>query len=72
MHTVGFDMYPDVDIYIYIYICIMTIYTDIRNLVRMYIYIWLAGCMEFVWVHVESFLHSVASPFHSFVTNIYI
>ena len=25
--------------------------------------------MGFVWVHVESFLHSVASPFHSFVTT---
>ena len=30
---------------------------------------WLHGlCVGFVWVHVESFLHSVASPFHSFVT----
>ena len=26
--------------------------------------------MGFVWVHVESFLHSVASPFHSFVTTV--
>ena len=26
--------------------------------------------MGFVWGHVESFLHSVASPFHSFVTTI--
>ena len=25
--------------------------------------------MGFVWVHDESFLHSVASPFHSFVTT---
>ena len=25
--------------------------------------------MGFVWVHVESFLHCVASPFHSFVTT---
>ena len=25
--------------------------------------------MGFVWVHVESFLHSVASPFHSSVTR---
>ena len=24
--------------------------------------------MGFVWVHADSFLHSVASPFHSFVT----
>ena len=24
----------------------------------------------FVWVHVASFLHSVASPFHSFVTTL--
>ena len=23
--------------------------------------------MGFVWVHADSFLHSVASPFHSFV-----
>ena len=29
---------------------------------------WLAGCMEFVWVHADSFLRRVASPFHSFVT----
>ena len=28
--------------------------------------------MGFVWVHVESFLHSVASPVHSFVTTEYI
>ena len=27
--------------------------------------------MGFVWVHVESFLHSVASPFHSFVPTPY-
>ena len=26
--------------------------------------------MEFVWVHAESFLHSAASPFHSFVPTI--
>ena len=25
--------------------------------------------LGFVWVHVESFLHIVASPFHSFVTS---
>ena len=25
--------------------------------------------MGFVWVHVGSFLHNVASPFHSFVTT---
>ena len=25
--------------------------------------------MGFMWLHFESFLHSVASPFHSFVTN---
>ena len=25
-------------------------------------------CMGFVWVHADSFLHSGASPFHSFVT----
>ena len=25
-----------------------------------------------LWVHVESFLHSVASPFHSFVTTVLI
>ena len=30
---------------------------------------WLAGCMGFVWVHADSFLHCVASPFHSFVTT---
>ena len=30
---------------------------------------WLAGCMGFVWVHADSFLHSVTSPFHSFVTT---
>ena len=28
----------------------------------------LAGCMGFVWVHADSFLCCVASPFHSFVT----
>ena len=28
---------------------------------------WLGGI---VWVHVESFLHSVASPFHSFVPTL--
>ena len=33
---------------------------------------WLAGCMGFVWVHVESFLHSVASPFHSFVSSLWL
>ena len=27
-------------------------------------------CMGFVWVHAESFLHSLASPFHSFVTTL--
>ena len=27
------------------------------------------ACMGFVWVHVESFLHSVASSFHSFVSS---
>ena len=32
-----------------------------RVYVRMYV--------GFLWVHVESFLHSVASPFHSFVTT---
>ena len=26
--------------------------------------------MGFVWVHAESFLHSVASPFHSFLTTL--
>ena len=26
--------------------------------------------MGFVWVHVGSFLHRVASPFHSFVTTV--
>ena len=31
---------------------------------------WLAGCMGFVWVHVGSFLHRVASPFHSCVTTL--
>ena len=31
---------------------------------------WLAGCMEFAWVHADSFLHSMASPCHSFVTTI--
>ena len=30
---------------------------------------WLAGCMGFVWEHADSFLHCVASPFHSFVTT---
>ena len=25
--------------------------------------------MEFVWEHADSFLHCVASPFHSFVTT---
>ena len=25
--------------------------------------------MGFVWVHADSFRHSVASPFHSFVTS---
>ena len=25
---------------------------------------WLTGCMGFVWVHAESFLHGVASSFH--------
>ena len=29
----------------------------------------MAGCMGFVWVHAESFHHSVASPFHSCVTT---
>ena len=35
---------------------------------------WLAGCIRFVcytgfvWLHADSFLHSVTSPFHSFVT----
>ena len=28
----------------------------------------LADCMGFVWVHADSFLRCVASPFHSFVT----
>ena len=27
------------------------------------------GCMGFVWEHSDSFLHCVASPFHSFVTT---
>ena len=38
----------------------------------MYVYAnWrLAGCMGFAWVHVESFLHSLACPIHSFVTNL--
>ena len=27
------------------------------------------GCMAFVWVHADSLLHYVASPFHSFVTT---
>ena len=31
---------------------------------------WLAGCIGFVWVHADSFLHCVASPFHSFVTTL--
>ena len=30
---------------------------------------WLAGCMGFVWVHADLFLHCVASPFHSCVTT---
>ena len=30
---------------------------------------WLAGHMGFVWVHADSFLRCVASPFHSFVTT---
>ena len=30
--------------------------------------LWVAGCMGFVWMHADSFLHSVASPFYSFVT----
>ena len=30
---------------------------------------WLAVCIGFVWVHADSFLQSVASPFHSFVTT---
>ena len=29
---------------------------------------WLAGCMGFVWVHADSFLHSLAPPLQSFVT----
>ena len=29
----------------------------------------MSGCIGFVWVHADSFLHSVASPFHSFVTS---
>ena len=28
-----------------------------------------APCMGFVWEHADSFLHCVASPFHSFVTT---
>ena len=31
---------------------------------------WLAGCMGFVWVHADSFLCCVASPFHSFATTL--
>ena len=30
---------------------------------------WLAGFMGFVWVHADSFLRWLASPFHSFVTT---
>ena len=30
---------------------------------------WLAGCMGFLWVTGFSFLHCVASPFHSFVST---
>ena len=30
---------------------------------------WLAGCLGFVWVNAFSFVHCVASPFHSFVTK---
>ena len=30
---------------------------------------WLAVCVGFVWEHADSFLHCVASPFHSFVTT---
>ena len=30
---------------------------------------WLAGCIGFVWVHADSFLRCVSSPFHSFVTT---
>ena len=29
----------------------------------------LIGCMGFVWVHADSLLRCVASPFHSFVTT---
>ena len=29
-----------------------------------------AGCMGFVWEHADSFLRSVDSPFHSFVTTL--
>ena len=28
-----------------------------------------SGCVGFVWEHADSFLHCVASPFHSFVTT---
>ena len=31
---------------------------------------WLAACMGFVWVHADSFLHPVASPFHSIATTL--
>ena len=30
----------------------------------------LAGCVGFVWVRADSFLHSVASPYHSFVATL--
>ena len=33
-------------------------------------YRWLAGCIGLVWVHADSLLHSVASPFHTCVTTI--